>query len=332
LNQAAPPASRSAANARALGAATLGLALLALSTRARRVPAQAPVPDGAPRAGLAHQDTDARGQPARHDRGVARALHASAALLAASVLADSAMEHYRAQFENPGMFTPLVTSALVLAAGTRAAAGWAAQPRVYSSAIAVGAAGAGFHAYNVVHRPGGLSWANLFYAAPLGAPVALVLAGLLGHAARRLQAGSPALAGLPAGRALCALTGVGLAGTSAEAALLHFRGAYHHPAMWLPVTMPPLAAAMLGTAAVTAPSPLARKLARAWLGLTALLGLAGTAFHARGIARQMGGWHNWSQNLLCGPPLPAPPGFSALALAGICALSLRERESALARA
>jgi hypothetical protein len=47
------------------------------------------------------------------------------------------------------------------------------------------------------------------------------------------------------------------------------------------------------------------------------------AFHARGIARQMGGWRNWSQNVLAGPPLPAPPGFSALALAGRAALALR---------
>jgi hypothetical protein len=36
----------------------------------------------------------------------------------------------------------------------------------------------------------------------------------------------------------------------------------------------------------------------------------------------MGGWRNLRQNLLSGPPLPAPPAFSALALAGNAALSL----------
>ncbi|CFL08012.1 membrane protein [Burkholderia pseudomallei] len=41
----------------------------------------------------------------------------------------------------------------------------------------------------------------------------------------------------------------------------------------------------------------------------------------------MGGWRNWAQNLLAGPPLPAPPGFSALALAGLSAVSLAEREA-----
>jgi hypothetical protein len=34
----------------------------------------------------------------------------------------------------------------------------------------------------------------------------------------------------------------------------------------------------------------------------------------------MGGWRNWSQNLLNGPPLPAPPAFTALAIAGLAAL------------
>jgi hypothetical protein len=245
-------------------------------------------------------------------------------MLAASVLADSAVEHYRARFENKGMFAPLVTSALTLAAGTGGACGARVPARSYAGAVAVGLAGTGFHAYNVLHRPGGLGWANLFYAAPLGAPAALVLAGLIGLAARRIEAGAPTLARLPAGRALCALAAAGLAGTSAEAALLHFRGAYHNPAMWLPVTLPPVAAALLGMAAVAPPRASARRLARAWLAVTGLLGLAGSAFHARGIGRQMGGWRNWSQNLLSGPPLPAPPAFSALALAGFSALALAE--------
>jgi hypothetical protein len=38
----------------------------------------------------------------------------------------------------------------------------------------------------------------------------------------------------------------------------------------------------------------------------------------------MGGWRNWNQNILNGPPLPAPPSFTGLALAGLAALSLIE--------
>ena len=86
--------------------------------------------------------------------------------------------------------------------------------------------------------------------------------------------------------------------------LLHFRGAYHNPAMFLPVTVPPVAAALLGGSALGQAREPPRRLTRWWLRLTALLGVAGVGFHAMGVARNMGGWRNWSQNLLNGPPIP----------------------------
>jgi hypothetical protein len=36
----------------------------------------------------------------------------------------------------------------------------------------------------------------------------------------------------------------------------------------------------------------------------------------------MGGWRNWRQNLVDGPPIPAPPSFTGLALAGLAVLDL----------
>ena len=54
---------------------------------------------------------------------------------------------------------------------------------------------------------------------------------------------------------------------------------------------------------------------------TALLGVTGVGFHAYGVHRNMGGWRNWSQSILQGPPLPAPLGFTGLALAGLAALT-----------
>jgi hypothetical protein len=125
------------------------------------------------------------------------------------------------------------------------------------------------------------------------------------------------------GKALAWLVSLGLLGTSAEAALLHFRGAYHNPAMMIPVTAPPIAAGLLLRA--TLDSNQSHPLARWALRLVAGVGLLGSAFHAYGISRNMGGWRNWSQNILNGPPLPAPPAFSALAIAGLTALSLIER-------
>jgi hypothetical protein len=307
VNAAAPADARPVA--RGLGAATLGLALGALLL-GRRLTAPAPQRLPPRRVADTTDATDAAPQ--------ARRLYQAAAMLAASVLSDSALEHYRGDFENPGMFAPLASAAVVLACalrGTRSAV-------PYVTACAVGTAGLGFHAYNVLRRPGGLSWANLFYAAPLGAPAALALAGVLGLAARPVAAGATTLAGLPSGRALCGLAAFGLAGTSAEAALLHFRGAFQHPAMWVPVSVPPVTAALLADAALPG-SRSPRRLTNALLRACTWLGVLGMGFHARGIARQMGGWRNWSQNVLAGPPLPAPPSFSALALAGRAALALR---------
>ena len=97
----------------------------------------------------------------------------------------------------------------------------------------------------MVKRPGGWSWLNLFYAAPLGAPVALSLAGMLGAIAERLRGAGRALFGFPTGRLIARLVSLGLLGTSSEAALLHFRGAYHNPAMVIPVIAPPVTAALL---------------------------------------------------------------------------------------
>jgi hypothetical protein len=115
-------------------------------------------------------------------------------------------------------------------------------------------------------------------------------------------------------------------GTVGEAGLLHFRGAFQNPAMVLPVTVPPIAAGILGNAAL-APRGGRGWLARLWLRLTAALGVIGVGFHAFGVSRAMGGWRNWSQNVPNGPPLPAPPSFTGLALAGLAALRLLEGEA-----
>jgi hypothetical protein len=267
----------------------------------------------------------------------AKALHGSAAMLGASVLADSLVEHYRGSFDNPGMYTPLAVSALTVAAGVDGAVAQCLPRRVrdgvYALAGAVGGIGVGFHLYNVLRRPGGLNWLNAFYAAPIGAPAALSLAGAIGLAAdevafsnapRRLK-----LFGVPVGRALSALSALGLFGTVGEAGLLHFRGSFQNPFMWLPVSLPPVAAVLTAKAAVE-PSRRGRTRpwTRGWLKLTTALGVAGVGFHAYGVSRAMGGWRNWSQNVVDGPPLPAPPSFSALALAALAALRLRDLEDA----
>ncbi len=270
-----------------------------------------------------------RAAPVAATARAAQRLNRASGVLAFSVLADSAVEHYRGSFENKAMFTPLVASALTLAvsvhgtADTRASA-HRARDAVYALAAATGVAGTAFHAYNVGKRPAGFVWQNLFYGAPLGAPAAILLSGLLGVYSERLRehhGPRPRVFGLPAGRALAGLVGVGLLGTSGEAGLLHFRGAFQNPAMLAPVTLPPVGAALLLATAFGEPGR-DRWATRWMMRVLSVLGVVGVGFHAWGVQRAMGGWRNWKQNMVDGPPLPAPPSFTGLALAGLAALGL----------
>jgi hypothetical protein len=259
-------------------------------------------------------------------------MNRSAGILAGSVLLDSAIEHYRGGFHNPAMFFPLASSLLSIIAsahgvGDRNPSLKRERHIAYATAATTGFAGLGFHTYNVAKRPGRFSWLNLFYGAPLGAPMALVLSGLLGVAAERVRDAAPGsrptLFGLPEGRAVAAVTAAGLAGTVGEAGLLHYRGAFQDPFMYLPVTVPPIAAALMANVALD-PTPRPRPITRFWLRMTALLGVAGACFHVIGVHRNMGGWRNWKQNVQNGPPIPAPPSFTGLAVAGLAVLEMLE--------
>ena len=266
--------------------------------------------------------------------GAGRRLNRAAGTIALSVLIDSAMEHYRGDFHNPFMATPLLTSAASLAVSVHGvadarASSHTARDMTYGVAGLVGIAGTAFHVYNVTRRVGGFSWQNLFYGAPLGAPMAMALSGLVGFLAERVrnaEDAEPLVLGRDAGRVISATTALSLLGATAEAGLLHFRGAFHNPFMLLPVTMPPIAAALMAEVALGRAEP--RPITKGWLIATAAMGVTGVALHAFGVSRSMGGWRNWRQNFFAGPPLPAPPAFTGLALAGLAALSLlRERRA-----
>jgi hypothetical protein len=269
-----------------------------------------------------------------------RLLNTAAATLAAGVLMDSTAEHYRAGFHNRVMFVAPAVSAAALTSAAVAAFtpyGGRGLPRsVFAMSMLTGLIGFGFHVTNASRRLGAWRAENVFHGAPIAAPLAITMAGVLGIAAsrvttRRLSCDPPAESARRgyggASVALGTLSAAALVGTSLEAGALHFRGAFQSPFMYAPVTIPPLAAAALGTAALTGSSK-ACGAARALLRLTTWLGIAGMGFHAWGVHRRMGGWSNWRQNLLAGPPLPAPPAFTGLALAGLAALELLEAERA----
>ena len=255
----------------------------------------------------------------------AEALGAGAAILCLSVALDSGIEHYRGQFKDRAMFVGPTMAALGLAAATyiafRPEGARDRAPRIALFTVgATGLIGLGFHTYNLLKRPGELDALNLFYGAPLGAPAALTLAGLYGVVAGEMLSRDYVRTRLP--KHTAGLIAFSLMGTIAEAGLLHFRGNFQNPVMYAPVTIPPLAALSIGAAMFT---PRATVIAEPLLKATALLGIAGPMFHAYGIHRNMGGWRNWSQMILQGPPLPAPPAFLGIAVAGLGMLpALRE--------
>ena len=260
----------------------------------------------------------------------ARKMNGAAAVLAMAVLGDSGLEHYRGSFKNRLMFLPLVSSTLSLWAslhgmGDREPRPTRLRDAIYALGALTGLVGTGMHFYNIGKREGGFSWNNFFYGAPVGAPMALLLSGVFGMTAERVRdrgrGREPVLFGLPGGQVAGVMTAVGLLGTVGEVSLLHFRGAFHDPAMYLPVSVPPVAAVMVANAAIE-PSPARRRVARFWLRLTTALGVLGVAFHIFGVHRNMGGWKNWTQNIQAGPPLPAPPSFTGLGIAGLAALEL----------
>jgi hypothetical protein len=261
-------------------------------------------------------------------RRAAEALGAGAAILCVSVALDSALEHYRGEFKDRVMFVGPSMALLGIAAATYVAfrperANDRLPKFVLITVGATGLIGMGFHAYNILKRPGELDALNLFYAAPAGAPAALTLAGLYGVIAGEMLTGPNTIrTRLP--KVTAGLIAFSIMGTVAEAGLLHFRGAFQDPAMYAPVTIPPLAAVAIGAAALT---PRAIPVAEPLLKATAVLGIAGPIFHAYGIHRNMGGWRNWSQMILQGPPLPAPPAFLGIAAAGLGILpALEEAE------
>lgn len=307
-------------SAPSLGLATALLGLVAIVAETQRPAKRTVVP-------ALVQPRAARAPAPAAVESAGRQINWASALLALAALTDSGIEHYRGSFHNKTMILPLGVAALTLAASLRDGIDPPGARRrdgdaIDAVAIATGVIGTGFHLYNIAKRPSGFSWLNLFYAAPLGAPASLSLAGLLRKMAALVRARA-AIGGMPMGKLLAWLVSLGLIGTSAEAGLLHFRGAYHNPAMVIPITAPPIAAGLLAcaTAMPVGPHPATR-----WaLRLLAGIGLLGSAFHAYGIQRNMGGWRNWSQNILNGPPLPAPPAFTALAIAGLAALGLVER-------
>ena len=252
------------------------------------------------------------------------------AVQTALLLADALAGHYRSGFPSRAQYAPFLSGGLLIFSALGAviapgapwssvalrAAGWLG--------LVTGVVGAGFHhVHGIARRPGGYRWLlhNLMYGAPPLAPLALGVMGALALLVAQGLGDAPGVSGAGLRSALLLLTGVALAGAVLQAGMLHYRGAFHSLAMYVPLTVPLLTAVSCLVAAL-APGPLLSKGLPFLLWPTVLIGFLGLGMHLRGFDRQMGGLHLFLFNVLEGPPAWAPALFAGLGLVGLLALRL----------
>jgi hypothetical protein len=107
--------------------------------------------------------------------------------------------------------------------------------------------------------------------------------------------------------------------TWTELAFLHFRGSFHNHFMYAPLFAFPLAVVLGVISTLKGNERRSAVSFRVPALIYMLEGLVGTALHVRGIAKEMGGVHNWKYNVQTGPPFPAPAQVALVGAVGIAA-------------
>jgi hypothetical protein len=273
---------------------------------------------------------------------------------------EVAYEHYRGSYSRRVMYTPVIFSFLLAAAGlagffSRRAAHTVL--RLTSAVTLIDAAiGFYFHIRGIKRKPGGwrLPMTNMIMGPPIFAPLLFGTSAYLGLIASYLQredsTGAASSTGddtfltrlLPSNesRALLSVeqdlregrfqhqvaivTGVSALLSGFEAYYSHYKNNFRYWARWTPVILAPLLA---GTAFASVKS---RKLATTALPAMSVLAGADAAvgfyYHARGVLRRPGGRKRILYNIMYGPPIFAPLLFGAAGMLGVLASLLRRRK------
>ncbi len=273
---------------------------------------------------------------------------------------EVAYEHYRGSYSRRVMYTPVILSVLLGAAGI---AGFFSKRaartilRLVSVAtLADAAIGFYFHVRGIKRKPGGwrLPMTNMIMGPPIFAPLLFGTSAYLGLIASYLQREDSSSAistsgkdGFPArlfpsgeGRHLLSadqdmregrfqrqvaiVTGVSALLSGFEAYYSHYKNNFRYWIQWSPVVLAPILA---GTAFASVKS---RRLATTALpAVSALAGAdaaVGFYYHARGVLRRPGGSKRLLYNIMYGPPIFAPLLFGAAGMLGILASLLRRRD------
>ncbi len=267
-------------------------------------------------------------------------------------------EHYKGSYSRRVMYTPVILSTALVAAGVAGFFSRRASRTILPvvSVLTLGdcAAGFYFHIRGIHRKPGGwrLPIVNIVMGPPIFAPLLFGVSAYLGLLASFLrrsgQEDNRVLLPRPAhGRHwAAALTGehepiswaqdvregrfqkqMAIAAAASaffsgfEASYSHYRNDFRYKAQWTPVLLAPiLMIAGIGAARSV-------RVAHTWLPAVSALaivdGAVGFGYHARGVSRRSGGLKRPLYNILYGPPLFAPLLFAASGFLGLLASLLR---------
>ena len=272
---------------------------------------------------------------------------------------EVAYEHYRGSYSRRVMYTPVILSVLLGAAGLAGFFSRRAARTVLRlmSAVTLVDAGIGFyfHVRGIKRKPGGwrLPMTNMIMGPPIFAPLLFGTSAYLGLIASYLQReGSTDDAStsgedtfllrlLPPSegrhllsdeqdmregnfqRQVAIVTGISALLSGFEAYYSHYKNNFRYWVQWTPVVLAPVLA---GTAFASVKS---RRIATTALPvLSAVAGAdaaVGFFYHGRGVLRRPGGAKHLIYNVMYGPPIFAPLLFGAAGMLGVLASLLRRR-------
>ena len=285
-----------------------------------------------------------------------RSLSLIAGLSSAIAGLEVSYEHYRGSYSNPVMYTPVVLSGALCAAGVAGAlnrrAARTVLPVVAAVTLADCAIGFGFHIRGIQRKPGGwrLPISNIVMGPPLFAPLLFGTSAYLAlvasflrresttnsahhrhrHPVRRLLPGKlrrqemTVLQELREGRFqkhLAVATAASAFFSGVEALYSHYKNNFKYKAQWSPIII--AAALIAASLAALRRRWAAKKLLPAISALAIADGAVGLAYHARGIARRPGGMKHAFYNVMYGPPIFAPLLFAACGFLGALTAMLR---------
>lgn len=274
-----------------------------------------------------------------HDARQAR-LQRTLALIAGLTSGASGLEvaymHYRGSYSRRIMWTPIVMSQVLLAAGVAGAMkprlARTLLPAVSAVTLADCATGFVFHLRGIARKPGGwrLLVPNVAMGPPPLAPLLFGVSAYLGILASRMTPETSARRDPPElreklRRHVTAVTAFSSLCSGTEALYSHYKNGFHYAVQYTPLMVAP---ALAATAVASLPRARARRTRAllAGLSLTAMLdGAVGTMYHSRGVWRRPGRSKHLMYNIMYGPPVLAPLLFAASGFLGLLASAIRGR-------